>query len=224
MIEATHHRRKEELSQVLSPNRIQSLRKNLPLRSPRSSCSEQAPSRRKMRALSERHTFCAVLQQYVNKYRTFLYSGGCRFTHFQGIFRAFFVKRTHIRKCVRPWKKPWKCPTLEIGLFPGLFSGFFRAFFGLFFDKNGCKERFFPKTKSKSGFFVRFSFSFFGTIRNGLRPILAGGKTDKKATKKQQFVDCFCLDLDALVQFLYNSGFCSTNYFCQNKTWVFVQI
>ena len=140
MIEATHHRRKEELSQVLSPNRIQSLRKNLPLRSPRSSCSEQAPSRRKMRALSERHTFCAVLQQYVNKYRTFLYSGGCRFTHFQGIFRAFFVKRTHIRKCVRPWKKPWKCPTLEIGLFPGLFSGFFRAFFGLFFDKNGCKR------------------------------------------------------------------------------------
>ena len=125
MIEATHHRRKEELSQVLSPNRIQSLRKNLPLRSPRSSCSEQAPSRRKMRALSERHTFCAVLQQYVNKYRTFLYSGGCRFTHFQGIFRAFFVKRTHIRKCVRPWKKPWKCPTLEIGLFPGLFSGIF---------------------------------------------------------------------------------------------------
>ena len=159
MIEATHHRRKEELSQVLSPNRIQSLRKNLPLRSPRSSCSEQAPSRRKMRALSERHTFCAVLQQYVNKYRTFLYSGGCRFTHFQGIFRAFFVKRTHIRKCVRPWKKPWKCPTLEIGLFPGLFSGFFRAFFGLFLIRTGVRGVLYGKKSGQIECLRKYRFS-----------------------------------------------------------------
>ena len=33
-------------------------------------------------------------------------------------------------------------------------------------------------------------FVFANTL---VRPILAGGKTDKKATKKQQFVDCFCL-------------------------------
>jgi hypothetical protein len=60
-------------------------------------------------------------------------------------------------------KKPEKSPKK----ISGFFQGFFRAFFGLF-----------------SGFFL---------IRTGVRPILTGGKTDKKATKKQQFVDCFCL-------------------------------
>ena len=141
---------------------------------------------------------------------------------------SYRTRRTIITwlECLRTKQKPFSPLRAEKALFSramtghkGLFSArsereektFFPPFLD-FFQPIARKRVFFPPAAEK-----QYS-------KLGLRPILAGGKTDKKATKKQQFVDCFCLDLDALVQFLYNSGFCSTNYFCQNKTWVFVQI